>query len=99
MKSDLNSERQPGIHVSALISCNTITQAKKSSRITEILYLIRDPAGLIFYYWTIYGSRFCILFKLIASVEVLCRSADVVGCRIPATPQAIRPALKVMIKR
>ena len=57
-----------------------------------------SPSPLVAPRWSVYGNKFCILFKLIASVEVLCRSADVVGCKIPATPQAINPALKVTMK-
>lgn len=43
--------------------------------------------------------RFVMLFKLIARVEVLCRSAEVVGARIPPTPSKISPRLKLMTKR
>ena len=31
------------------------------------------------------------LLRLMASVEALCSSADVVGGRMPATPNTIRP--------
>ena len=39
------------------------------------------------------------LFKLIASVELLCSSADIDGVMIPATPKRIRPRLKLITKR
>ena len=45
------------------------------------------------------GSRFVMLFKLIASVELLCSSADIDGVMIPATPKRIKPKLKLMTKR
>ena len=37
------------------------------------------------------------LFKLIASVEALCKSADVVGASIPVTPHNINPELNPTI--
>ena len=46
-----------------------------------------------------YPSKFVMLFKLMASVDALCRSAEVVGGRSPATPKTIRPRLKPTMKR
>ena len=45
------------------------------------------------------GSRFVMLFKLMASVDSLCRRAEVVGGRSPATPKTMRPRLKPTMKR
>ena len=39
------------------------------------------------------------LFILIARVEALCRNAEVVGGRMPATPRQISPKLKPMMVR
>ena len=39
------------------------------------------------------------LRRLIASVDMLCNSADVVGSITPETPQIISPKLKPTIKR
>lgn len=44
-------------------------------------------------------SRFPIFFKEMASVEVLCNIAVVVGCITPATPRPINPALNPTILR
>ena len=45
------------------------------------------------------GSRFVMLRRLMARVERLCSSADVVGGRKPATPLTISSRLKLTIKR
>ena len=44
-------------------------------------------------------SRFCMLFKLMASVDVLCSIAEVVGIKTPVTPSAIRAELNPTMKR
>ena len=42
-------------------------------------------------------NRSCILFRLIASVEVLCKSAEDAGCKNPPTPSRISAVLKPTI--
>ena len=44
-------------------------------------------------------SRFCMLFKLMANVDVLCSIAEVVGIKTPVTPSAIRAELNPTMKR
>lgn len=44
-------------------------------------------------------SRFCMLFKLMASVDVLCSIAEVVGIKTPVTPSAIKAELNPTINR
>ena len=51
------------------------------------------------FYYTVSGSRFVMLFRLIPSVDILCSNADVVGGRIPKTPSTISEKLKPTIKR
>ena len=47
--------------------------------------------NLVIIYFTVFHPL--IPFMLIASVEVLCISAEVVGCINPATPNTISPEL------
>ena len=45
------------------------------------------------------GSRLVMLLRLMARVDVLCSSAEVVGGRIPATPSTMSEKLKPTMKR
>ena len=53
--------------------------------------------------WTLFcspsGSRFVMLLRLMASVDMLCSSAEVVGGRMPSTPSTMSEKLKLTMKR
>ena len=56
------------------------------------------PAGLFSYMYDHFSdNKPLMLLKLIASVDVLCSKADVVGCIRPATPRAINAPLMLTI--
>ena len=58
-------------------------------------YFSSAPHGSLKHFY----SRFCMLFKLMASVDVLCSIAEVVGIKTPVTPSAIRAELNPTINR
>lgn len=58
--------------------------------------LFSNPYSFIFPF---YVKRLFMLFSPIISVEVLCKSAVVVGCNTPATPNTIRRLLKPTMVR
>ena len=61
--------------------------------------LTGDPAANDYFSSSGSSRRFVILLRLIPSVDILCSSAEVVGCITPATPHPISIRLKATIKR
>lgn len=56
------------------------------------------PAGLLSYMYDHFsGNKLLMLLRLIASVDVLCSKADVVGWIRPATPRTISAPLMLTI--
>ena len=59
------------------------------------IYFVISQSDYLLYYNQ--SRKLSMLFKLIASVDALCKSADVVGASSPVTPHNINPELNPTI--